>query len=182
MRYSLLLGYTSAPAYSLLLKELPLSSFSLLQKLACGSVDPLKVAKLMLEQGRISEDIVVPFDEMYLQKGTQYHSGEYLGQNEDGELYKGIVYFMIVGLRKNIPLVVKAVPETSVNGSLISKNLDDTIAKLAAIGFKVRAIICDDHSIKPCGTIIGSSNLSKLNSGNTNFFLARRLLRMFFIK
>ena len=44
------------------------------------------------------------------------------------------------------PLVVKAVRETSVNGSLISKNLDDTLTKLAAIGFKVLAIICDDHS------------------------------------
>jgi len=36
-------------------------------------------------------------DEMYLQKATQYHSGEYVGADEDGNLYKGIVAFMIGG-------------------------------------------------------------------------------------
>ena len=44
-------------------------------------------------------------DEMYLQKATHYHSGEYVGADEDGNLYKGIVAFMIVRLKESIPYV-----------------------------------------------------------------------------
>ena len=40
-------------------------------------------------------------EEIYLQKETQYHSGQYVGASNDGTLYKGIVAFMIVGLRKS---------------------------------------------------------------------------------
>ena len=52
---------------------------------------------------------------MYFQKGTQFHSGEYIGANED-ELYKGIMVFMITGLKNTLPLVIKACPEITVNG------------------------------------------------------------------
>ena len=48
-------------------------------------------------------------DEMYLQKATQYHSGEYVGADEDGNLYKESVAFMIVGLKESIPYVVQAI-------------------------------------------------------------------------
>ena len=41
--------------------------------------------------------MILPADEMYLEKGTQFHSGEYVGANEEGNLYMGIVVFMIVG-------------------------------------------------------------------------------------
>ena len=39
-------------------------------------------------------------DEMYLQKGIQFHRGELVGANSDGELFDGIMVFMIVGLKK----------------------------------------------------------------------------------
>ena len=42
-------------------------------------------------------------DEMYLQKAAQYQNGEYVGVNDNGDLYKGIFVFMIVGLKKSIP-------------------------------------------------------------------------------
>ena len=38
-------------------------------------------------------------DEIYLEKATQYHSGEYVGADDEGNLNKGIVAFMIVGLK-----------------------------------------------------------------------------------
>ncbi len=38
-------------------------------------------------------------DETYLQKGTQFHSREYFGANEDDELYKRIMIFMITVLK-----------------------------------------------------------------------------------
>ena len=38
-------------------------------------------------------------DEIYLQQGTQFHSGEWIGADENSELFKGVVAFMINGLR-----------------------------------------------------------------------------------
>ena len=35
-----------------------------------------------------------------------------MGQDEDGNLYKGIVVFMIVSLKKSIPYVVKSCAES----------------------------------------------------------------------
>ena len=88
LRYALLLRYTSRQAYAVLLTQLPFPSFSLLAKLAQGSIDALKVAKVMLAQGKISADCVLIFDEMYLQKGTQFRGGDYVGADELGNLYK----------------------------------------------------------------------------------------------
>ena len=38
-------------------------------------------------------------DEMYLEKATQYHGGKYVGADQGGNLYKGIIVFMIVDLK-----------------------------------------------------------------------------------
>ena len=38
---------------------------------------------------------------MYLQKASQYHSGEYVGADADGNLYKEILVIIIVGLKDN---------------------------------------------------------------------------------
>ena len=40
---------------------------------------------------------------MYVQKGTQFAGGEYVCTDEDGNLYKGVVVFMIVGMKESIP-------------------------------------------------------------------------------
>ena len=55
-------------------------------------------------------------DEIYLQKSAQYQSGEYVGVDEEGNLYKGIVAFMVVGLKQSIPFVFRAIPEVTFNG------------------------------------------------------------------
>ena len=47
------------------------------------------------------------FDEMYLQKRQEYFGGEMIGGDDEGELYKGIICFMIVGLKESIPYVIK---------------------------------------------------------------------------
>ena len=49
-------------------------------------------------------------DEMYLQKATQYHGGEYVGADEEENLYKGIVAFMVVGLKESISYITQAIP------------------------------------------------------------------------
>ena len=108
IRYALLLRYTSLQAYKLLLQRFQLPSISLLNKLQAGGTDTIKSLKFLLEKGEISRDIIIMFDEMYLQKCTQYHGGTYEGANEEGELYKGVVVFMITGLKKINSLCYKS--------------------------------------------------------------------------
>ena len=48
-------------------------------KIKEGNIDALKAAKLFLENSSISKDIVVLFDEMYLQKCVEYCGGEFFG-------------------------------------------------------------------------------------------------------
>ena len=76
----------------------------------------MKAAEVLLHQDSISLDVILMADEMYLQKGAQFHGGEFVGANSDGELSGGIMVFMIVGLKKSIPIIVHALPETSLNG------------------------------------------------------------------
>ena len=166
IRYSLLLRYSSRQTYSLLLNEIPLPSFSLLEKLNRGSLDALKVANKFLEEERISKDCMVLFDEMYIQKGTQFHGGKHTGA-EDGNFFKGVVCFMVVGLKRSVPIVVKAVPETSVSGNFIAENLMDIISKLARIGFNVRGTVCDDHS----NNVNAYSKLSKSYGKDGTYFI-----------
>ena len=79
IQYALLLRYTSFQSYKLLLDEFSLPSISLLNKIKEGNIDALKAAKLLLENSSISKDIVVLFDEMYLQKCVEYCGGEFFG-------------------------------------------------------------------------------------------------------
>ena len=72
IRYALLHRYTSLQSYKLLLDKFPLPSISLLNNIKEGNIDALKAARLLLENGSTSKDLVVLFDEMYLQKRVQY--------------------------------------------------------------------------------------------------------------
>ena len=78
-----------------------------------GGVDSIKALIFLRKKEDISSDVVLMVDEMYLQKGIQFHGGEYIGADVDGNLYKGTVVLMIAGLKKSIPYVIKACPEIS---------------------------------------------------------------------
>ena len=82
----LILRYKSSQSY--ILKTFPLPSISLLNTLQTGGVDSIKALNLLHKNGKISCDIVLMVDEMYLQNWTQFHGGEYIGANEEGNLYK----------------------------------------------------------------------------------------------
>ena len=144
-RYALLLRYTSAQSYRTLLEQLPFPSFELLKKLSSGDLDSWNIAEKLRENDHISTDVTLMVDEMFLRKVAQYFAGKYLGKNEDGELFSRIVCFMIVGLTKNIPFVVKSSPEIKVTGKWLKEQLDDCIFKLKERGFRVRAVVADNH-------------------------------------
>ena len=79
-----------------MLKEFNLSSVIYLRKIIQGSVDIFKLAKRRLDSNCSSKDIILMFDEVCLQKREEYAGGELLtGTDPDGNLYKGIMCFMI---------------------------------------------------------------------------------------
>ena len=45
-----------------------------------------------------------------------WQSGKYEGVDEKGDLYKGIVAFMVLGLKQSIPFVAQAIPEVTFCG------------------------------------------------------------------
>ena len=85
-----------------MLEKFPLPSISLLSKIQQGVVNSIKALEFLRENGKISNDCILMVDEMYLEKTTQYHSGKYVGADDEGNLYKGIVAFMIVGIKELI--------------------------------------------------------------------------------
>ena len=169
IRYALLLRYTSLQAYKLLLEKFPMPSISLLNKLKAGGVDAMKSVKYLLEKGEISRDVVLMFDEMYLQKCTQFHGGKYEGADEEGNHYKGIVVFMIAGLKKSIPFVVKASPETFINGEWLEEEIEKVITSITASGFNIRGLVADNHSsnVKAFNIL-----LTKFETDSTSLFIS----------
>ena len=51
---------------------------------------------------------------------------------------------MIVGVRKNVPFVVKAAPESKIEGKWLSCQIIETIRSLHEINFRVRTVILDN--------------------------------------
>ena len=79
-------------------------------------------------------------DEMYWQ------SGKYEGVDEKGDLYKGIVAFMVLGLKQSIPVVAKAIPEVTFYGQWLAEKFIDNIDNLIEVRLCVRSIITDNRS------------------------------------
>ena len=146
IRYALMLRYSSLQAYKIILEEFNLPSVSLLRKISKGKIDALKSVNILRENGPIDKNVILMFDEMYLQKEEDYVGGELVGANEEGELYKGIVAFMIVGLKQSIPYVIKVLPVTKINGDWLKCELLNCLHALHKNGFNVRGVVCDDHS------------------------------------
>ena len=121
-------------------------SISLLNKIEQGGIDSLKGLKVLREKGGISTDLIIMEDEMYLHKAAQYQAGEYVGADEEGNLYKGIVAFMVVGLKQSTPFVVQAIPEVTFNGQWLCDKIASNIANLGNAGFCVSEPVADNHS------------------------------------
>ena len=78
----------------MLSEHFPLPSLSLLRKITKGTLDAVKCAKKLKEVGKISEDVVLMCDEMFLQKVEEYCGGDLIGTDQNKELYKGFWYLL----------------------------------------------------------------------------------------
>ena len=84
-------------------KDFPLLSIRLLKKICSGAIDAVKCAQTLKSEGKISEDVCLLFNEIYLQKCQEYSGGDLIRCGEDSNLYKALVYFIIVGLKEPVP-------------------------------------------------------------------------------
>ena len=72
---------------------------------------------------------------MYLEEGMQYQGGEVVGSDKEGNLYKGVMVFMIISMLKNIPFVIKAVPERRIEGGWLQNHIEESMESLNRVGF-----------------------------------------------
>ena len=97
-----------------MLQQFPLPSLSLLKKLTEGVIEPFKAAKVLLEKGKIGNDVVLLLDEVYLQKDSQYQDGKLVGTGNEGNLYESAMTFMINSLKKSISFFIKVISEIKI--------------------------------------------------------------------
>ena len=53
---------------------------------------------------------------------------------------------MVVGLRNNVHFVIKAIPESEIEGKWLSENIEDCVQYIHDAGLKVRAVMSDNHA------------------------------------
>ena len=102
----------------------------------------MSVGKALKESGSISTDVIVIIDE----KCEEYFGGETFGVDENGEIFKGMLCFMLVGLKSNTPFIIKCLPESEVNGDFVMNNLKECLQCLHELDFNVRVVVCDNHA------------------------------------
>ena len=56
--------------------------------------------------------------------------GEIIGANENNAFYKRLLSFMIVGLKENVPYIIKSVPEQNIDGKWIKEQILDFLKTL----------------------------------------------------
>ena len=84
---------------------------------------------------------------MYLQKCEEYTGVQLISATTNGELYKGIVSFMIIGIKQNTPYIEKFVPEIKIHADWLKNEIILCLKVLTDCGFKVRMIISDNHHV-----------------------------------
>ena len=98
-------------------------SLSLQHKTASGNVGTASVTTALKQQGRISGDFILILDKIYLQESEEYFGRDIFRTNEDRDLYKGMLCFVIIGLKNSIPCVIKSVPENELSDQFIKDPL-----------------------------------------------------------
>ena len=109
-------------------------------------MEPMKAVKVLLDQGKIGEDAVLLLDEIYLQKDVQCQGGKLAGADSEGNLFKGVMSFLINIFKQSILFVIKAIPEVKIEGLWLSEQVGECIHTLRKTCFNIVAVISDNHS------------------------------------
>ena len=104
---------------------------------------------------------------MYLPKSAQYQSREYVEVDEEGNLYNGIVAFMVFGLKQSTPFVVQAIPEVTFNRQWLAEKISHNTDNLTETGLSVRGIFTGNHSVN----VNAFSALIKIFNSESNYYI-----------
>ena len=74
---------------------------------------------------------------MYLQQCDRYSKGKVEGSDANGNFFTGIICYMVIGLKLNLPYVVRAVPKVNLSGQGLKFELETTIDVVMQSGFSV---------------------------------------------
>ena len=146
LKFALMLRYISHSAYQFLSNFLPLPSEPLLRKLKSRSVITSDALCLLRDNGLIGNDIVLLLDEMYLQPQVQFTGTTLIGCDDNLKVYKSILTFMVVSLKRCVPFVLKAIPLVKLSHILVRDMIISCIISLTESNFQLRAVISDNHS------------------------------------
>ena len=83
---------------------------------------------------------------MYLQTQVQFDGKNVIGCDSDLNMFKSILYFMVVSLKKTIPYVIKAIPTVILTFLDVYNGILNCISVLNDGNFHVRGVIADIHS------------------------------------
>ena len=87
-------------------------------------LEKINSSQIALEKKTVSSDYVLIIDEMYLQKPVQYHNDDFLEQDAEENLFRGIVVFMIVSFKKSIPIATHSFPEKKITGEWLKREIN----------------------------------------------------------
>ena len=96
---------------------------------------------MLLDNGSNSSDVMLLFNEIYIQRSEEYVGGLSYEADEQGQLHKGVECFIIIGLKSNVPYVIRSVPETNIKGEWLQGEILSCIDALQSIGFNVRGVV-----------------------------------------
>ena len=105
IRFALQLRYTYHAAYRFLHHHIPLPSERLSRNLKSESIDSISALCKLRDEGFSGNDVVLLLDEMHLQQQVQFDGRDLIGCNENLEMFKSILCFMVVSLKKSIPCI-----------------------------------------------------------------------------
>ena len=54
----------------------------------------------------------------------------FVGRDENGEFYNGIMVFMVISLKESIPFVIKSCPKTKIDGLWLFTQITESIETL----------------------------------------------------
>ena len=167
LRFALLLRYTSNSGYNFLKKHLPLPSETLLKSLNSNSFQGDNALSGLRDRDLIGNDVVLLFDEMHLQQQVffiyetyypiqlfeflyslilvQFDGKIIIGCDGELEMYKSILCFMVISLKKTIPFVLKAIPIVKLSTTIISHGILNCLTILSQSNLYTRAVIADNH-------------------------------------
>ena len=86
-----------------------------MRKINSGMTDAVNCAQTLRSEGEISSDVCTYNEESF--------AGNLVDCYSEGELYKGLVCFLILGLKNCVPYMIKSSQETKINVNWFKEEL-----------------------------------------------------------